>query len=100
VAEETFAGWLREQRKAKGLTLRELAGQLGVKHPYLSQLENQLATPSEDLARRIAQAFGADEEKVLFLARDVRGQIMEIKEKYPREAPAYFRRVAGGNDKQ
>jgi transcriptional regulator with XRE-family HTH domain len=98
VAEESFGEWLQKQRKAANLTLRELAEKLGVKHSYLSQLENRIASPSEDLARRIAQVFEADEERVVFLARDVARQIREIKEKYPHQAPAYFRRVIREED--
>jgi transcriptional regulator with XRE-family HTH domain len=76
-----------------------LADKLGVKHSYLSQIENRLAIPSEELARKIAQVFGQDEERVVFLARDVPKQIREIKEKYPHQAPAYFRRVIRKEDK-
>ena len=97
--EETFGEWLQNRRKAADLTLRELAEKLGVKHSYLSQLENRLAIPGEELAQRIARVFGADEERVVFLARDVAGQIREIKEKYPRQAPMYFRRAMRQEDK-
>ncbi len=98
--EEDFAQWLQQQRKEANLTLRELADKLGVKHSYLSQLENGLATPSEDLARRIAAVFGADEERVVFLARNVAGLIREIKEKYPNQASSYFRKVIRGERKE
>ncbi len=97
---ESFSEWLQNQRKAADLTLRELAEKLGVKHSYLSQLENRLASPSEDLARRIAQVFEADEERVVFLARNVAGLIREIKQKYPHQAPAYFRKVIRQEDKK
>ena len=93
MGEESFAEWLKEQRRNADLTLRELAEKLNVKHPYLSQLENDLAMPGEDLARRIAQVFHADEEHVVFLAREVGKQIREINEKFPNQAPTYFRRV-------
>ena len=99
MAEETFAEWLQGQRKDAGLTLRELADKLGVKHSYLSQLENRLAQPSEDLARRIAYVFGADEERVVFMARDVAGQIRKIKAKYPHQAATYFRKVIKEGDR-
>jgi len=100
VAEKSFGEWLQKQRKAANLTLRELANKLGVKHSYLSQLENRLAMPSEELARKIARVFSADAEMVVFLARNVAGKIREIKEKFPHEAPAYFRKVIREEGKQ
>jgi transcriptional regulator with XRE-family HTH domain len=91
---ETFGHLIRELRNQKELTLRELAKELKISHAYLSQVETDLAKPSEELARRLAQFFEADEEEFLFLARDIPGQIQEIKEKYPRVAPAYFRKAS------
>jgi|SRR6267142_6848532 len=91
---ETFGQLIRHLRNEKGLTLRELAKELAISHAYLSHVETNLAKPSEELARRLAQFFEADEEKLLFLARDIPGQIQEIKEKYPRVAPAYFRKAS------
>lgn len=90
---ETFGHLLRDLRTKKGLTLRELAKELAISHAYLSQLETNLAKPSEDLARRVARFFETDAESLMFFARDIPGQIQEIKEKYPHVAPAYFRKA-------
>ena len=91
--DQTFGQWLKEHRQARDLTLRSLAEQLGVKHPYLSQIENGLAMPSEELAGKIAIIFGADPEEIVFLAREVAQTIDQIREKFPKQAAAYFRRV-------
>lgn len=37
---ETFGEVIRQARKTKGISLRELASRIGISHPYLSQLEN------------------------------------------------------------
>lgn len=87
---ETFGQWLRGQRQKKELTLRELAKELDIKYPYLSQIELYNTTPSEDLAKTIAKFFGSDEESVVFLARDVKSTILDIKKKYPEKAKEYF----------
>jgi HTH-type transcriptional regulator, competence development regulator len=92
--QQTFGQLLRHLRNQKGLTLRDLAKDLAITHAYLSHLETNLAKPSEDLAKRLAQFFEVDEEELLFLARDIPAQIQEIKEKYPHVAPAYFRRAS------
>jgi transcriptional regulator with XRE-family HTH domain len=97
---ETFGQFIRHLRTQKGLTLRELAKELAISHAYLSHLETNLAKPSEDLARRLAQFFGADEEELLFFARDIPGQIQEIREKYPRVSEAYFRKASNPEKKR
>lgn len=38
--DETFGEVIREARKLKGVSLREMASRIGISHPYLSQLEN------------------------------------------------------------
>lgn len=91
---ETFGELLKRLRTENDLTLRELAEKLGVKHSYLSQLETGMAEmPSEDLARKVAKEFNQDEEKIVFLARKIPEQIQKIKEKYPKVAPSYFRKI-------
>lgn len=37
---ETFGEVIKQARKAKGVSLREMASRVGISHPYLSQLEN------------------------------------------------------------
>jgi len=90
---ETFGKWLKRRRTEKGLTLRDLEKEVNAKYAYLSQLETGMAKPSEELAKRIAEFFGEDEEKVLFLARDIPKVINDLKAKYPKSVPKYFRKV-------
>jgi transcriptional regulator with XRE-family HTH domain len=66
---------------------------MGITLPYLSQIEADLAIPSEPLARAIARHFGANEEELVFLARRVPKQLDELMEKFPNATEAYFRRV-------
>lgn len=92
--EKTFGALLRRLRQEKDLTLRELAQRLGINHAYLSQLETGLVDkPSEELARKIALEFGEDEERLVFLARKIQEQIQDIRDKYPKVAPSYFRKI-------
>jgi len=48
---------IRELRKARGLTLVQLAASTELSHPFLSQLERGLAQPSLGSLRRIALAL-------------------------------------------
>ena len=90
---ETFGQRLKRLRKARRLRSSELADKLKITLPYLSQMEADLAVPSEELAKRIAAEFRQDEEDFVFLARRVPKQLQDILQKFPRSAPAFFRRI-------
>ena len=49
--------YLREQRVANRLTLRQLAEAAGVSNPYLSQIERGLRRPSAEVLQSIAKAL-------------------------------------------
>lgn len=67
---ETFGSKLRELRKEKKFTLRQLAEMAGVDFTYLSKVENDRVpyTPSAETIRSIARALGADPMDLLTLA--------------------------------
>lgn len=71
----TFGVRVRELRHAKGWSLRDLAGQVGVGFTYLSRVENERLNfgdyPSDDLIHRLADALDADECELLLLAKRV-----------------------------
>src|SRR4051794_30900689 len=70
-----FGQRLRELRKAKGYTLRDLAAKVGVGFTYLSRVENERLQygdyPSDDLIGRLAKTLDADAEELLFLANRI-----------------------------
>lgn len=94
-----FGERVRELRKAKNWSLRELSGLVGVGFTYLSRVENERLNygdyPSEALISRLAEALEADEEELLILARKipewVRGRILA--------RPDAFLRIAALDDK-
>jgi transcriptional regulator with XRE-family HTH domain len=53
----TLGDYLREQRLAAQLSLRQLAEQTGVSNPYLSQIERGLRKPSAEILQQIAKAL-------------------------------------------
>jgi transcriptional regulator with XRE-family HTH domain len=54
---ESLGDYLREQRIAAQLSLRQLAEQTGVSNPYLSQIERGLRRPSAEVLQQIAKAL-------------------------------------------
>lgn len=60
--------YLREQRRAAELSLRELAREAGVSNPYLSQVERGLRRPSAEVLNKIAGALQISAEHLFVQA--------------------------------
>lgn len=65
---ESLGSFIRGQRKAAELTLRDLAEKTGVSNPYLSQLERGLHEPSMRVLSSIAEALEVSIETLLGMA--------------------------------
>lgn len=67
---DTFGSKLRELRRQKEMTLRQLAELAGVDYTYLSKVETEKLpyTPSAETIRAIARALGIDQMELLTLA--------------------------------
>ncbi len=59
---ETLGDYLREQRLANRLSLRQLAEAAGVSNPYLSQIERGLRRPSAEVLQSLAKALRVSAE--------------------------------------
>ncbi|MCL4519855.1 MAG: helix-turn-helix domain-containing protein [Thaumarchaeota archaeon] len=67
-----FGSHLRELRKARGLSLRQLAEDAEIDFTYLSKVEtNKIPPPSEEAIARLAAELGADLDELLSLAKKV-----------------------------
>jgi transcriptional regulator with XRE-family HTH domain len=79
--EMTFGERVRELRRSRGLTLRELAPKVGVGFTYLSRVENGRLNygdfPSESLIQRLANALDAHEDELLILAEKIPERIKQ-----------------------
>ena len=53
----SLGDFIREQRNAAELSLRQLAARAGVSNPYLSQVERGLRNPSAEILTQIAAAL-------------------------------------------
>ncbi len=64
--------FLKEQRVASRLSLRQLAQQAGVSNPYLSQIERGLRRPSAEVLQQLARALRISAEQLYVHAGIVR----------------------------
>ena len=65
---QSLGEYLKEQRVAAQLSLRQLAEQAGVSNPYLSQIEHGLRKPSADVLQQIAKALRISAEQLYIRA--------------------------------
>jgi transcriptional regulator with XRE-family HTH domain len=65
---ESLGDYLKEQRVAAQLSLRQLAEQAGVSNPYLSQIERGLRRPSAEVLQQIAKALRISAEQLYLRA--------------------------------
>lgn len=61
---ESLGTYLRDQRVAAEMSLRQLAEQAGVSNPYLSQIERGLRRPSAEVLQALAKALRISAEQV------------------------------------
>src|ERR687890_2704074 len=60
--------YLKEQRTQSRLSLRQLADQVGVSNPYLSQIERGLRRPSAEVLQQLAKALRVSAEQLYLRA--------------------------------
>lgn len=65
-ARKRFGLWLRTTRKAKGLSVKELAGLIGVSENYIGRVESGLRSMARhtDLLNQLAKALDIDAREV------------------------------------
>lgn len=94
----SFGERIRDLRKTKNLSQRDLADKVGVSFTYISKIENEKLDfgdyPSEDLIRKLAKSLGADGDELLLLAEKIPRQI----KKRVMERPDAFRKFAELDD--
>src|SRR5690349_7504843 len=59
-----LGGYLREQRQAAQLSLRQLSELAGVSNPYLSQIERGLKKPSAEILQQLAKGLRISAESL------------------------------------
>lgn len=79
-----FGQRLRDLRRERNLSQRELASQVGIDFTYLSKIEvGRMDPPSEQVIRRIAEALSADADELINLAGKVPKQLKAVLEENP-----------------
>lgn len=73
-----FGERVRELRKERGLSQRELAARAGIDFTYLSKIENaRMEPPSEKVILNMAEALDTDPDELMLLAGKIPSDIRE-----------------------
>ena len=81
--QEKFGGFIRREREAKGVKLREMARQIGVSATFLSKVETEDWKPGEDKLRKIAEIIECDADDLLARAGRVPSELTDIIRQHP-----------------
>jgi transcriptional regulator with XRE-family HTH domain len=93
---EKFGAFIRREREAKEIGLREMAKMIGVSPTYLSKVErDEFPPPAEDKVKAIAKIIGCDTDDLLARAGRVSTDISEIIKRHPVELAALLRTTRG-----
>ena len=87
---QSLGEYLREQRQAASLSLRQLSELAGVSNPYLSQIERGLKRPSAEILQQLAKGLEVSAESLY-----VRAGILDAESAAPQaDAPDVRKAIA------
>jgi transcriptional regulator with XRE-family HTH domain len=93
---ERFGEFVRREREAKEIGLREMAKMIGVSPTYLSKVErDEFSPPVEDKVRAIAKIINCDADELLARAGRVSSDLSDIIKRRPIELAALLRMTRG-----
>lgn len=93
---EAFGSFVRREREAREIGLREMAKMIEVSPTYLSKIErDELPPPVEGKVRAIAQIIKCDPDDLLARAGRVSSDISDIIKQRPVELAALLRTTKG-----
>ena len=91
-ARERFGAFIRREREAREIGLREMAKMIRVSPTYLSKVErDEFPPPAEDKVKAIAKIIECDADDLLARAGRVSSDISDIIKRQPVELAALLR---------
>ena len=93
---EKFGAFIRREREAREVGLREMAKMIGVSPTYLSKVErDEFPPPAEDKVKAIAKIIECNPDELLARAGRVSSDLSEIIKRHPVELAALLRTTKG-----
>ena len=82
---------IRDLRKKKGMSLRQLADKISVSFVNISHIENGRVETSEKVIKELARALDYDVDKLLAAADSINDDVKNIIKKLPNAVPEFLR---------
>src|SRR4051812_20490108 len=93
---EKFGAFIRREREAKEIGLREMAKMIGVSPTYLSKIErDEFPPPAEDRVKAIAKIIDCDADDLMARAGRVSTEFSDIIKRHPVQMAALLRTTKG-----
>jgi HTH-type transcriptional regulator, competence development regulator len=80
---EKFGAFIRREREARGLSLRDMAKKIKVSPTFLSKVETEDWKPGEEKLRKIAEVIGCNPDDLMARAGRVPAELSEIIKQSP-----------------
>ncbi len=92
----TFGKLLKSLRNEKGVSIKQLAAELGLNYTYISKLENSKVNPSSKVIIKFSDYFNYSSDELMLAADKIPKDILQILKNNPQETVIYLRRRFGG----
>ena len=93
MSSESLGQRIKQRRLEKGLTQRDLAEAAGITVPYMSKIEADRETPTDEKLERIANQLGLNADELILAAGRLPEDVMERLTADPEKALEFLRRV-------
>jgi HTH-type transcriptional regulator, competence development regulator len=93
MAPESLGQRIKKERLARGMTQRELADAAGIKVPYVSKIEADKETPTEEKIIKLAQVLGLDADELTLAAGRMPADVMDRLTADPTKALEFLRTI-------
>ena len=82
----SFTSMIRDARRTDGRKLREIAEQIGISEAQMCRLEGGQRKPTENVARRLAEAYGLDPDLLMAVAGFLSAEVTRFMQFHPAAA--------------
>jgi HTH-type transcriptional regulator, competence development regulator len=94
-----LSDYLRGLREAKGLSVRQLADQLGLEPSYISKIEHGDRKPSEPILKYFATYFGVNHHLLMAMSGQLTQGFMDVMLRYPEAFATLLERLPEAPEK-
>jgi transcriptional regulator with XRE-family HTH domain len=93
MASDSLGQRIKQERLKRGLTQRELADAVGITVPYMSKIEANRETPTDEKLVRVAEVLRLNADELILAAGRMPSDVMDRLTADPSKALEFLRRM-------